>query len=124
MALPPSNASRELAGYAGKCLDRIYRWEHQNKKAGVLLFDLCKREKAQPMMFDDRDVERANHLMVTIDKINRDFGRGTRRIASSSALSLNAGRTWHLRSDHRSPRYTTRWGELPLAIAREREFAR
>jgi DNA polymerase V len=99
---PPSNDSRELAGYAGKCLDKIYRPEHRYKKAGVLLFDLCKREMAQPMMFDDRDVERANRLMVAMDRINRDFGRGTLRIASSSALSLNAGRTWHLRSDHRS----------------------
>jgi DNA polymerase V len=119
MRFPPTNDTRELAEYAAACLERIFRPEHTYKKAGVLLMELCRREAAQPVMFDDRDLEKSNRLMRLMDEINRDHGRGTIRIASSSSLALNAGRTWHLRSDHRSPRYTTRWDELPIAIARE-----
>jgi DNA polymerase V len=98
---------------------RIYRPEHRYKKSGVLLMDLCKRDVAQPRLFEDRDLEGANRLMVLMDEINQVHGRGTLRIASASSMALNAGRTWHLRSDHRSPRYTTRWDELPVAVARK-----
>ena len=118
MSFPPSNDSRELATYAGQCLQRIFRPVHQYKRAGVMLLDLCRRDAAQPMLFERRDLQASNRLMMLMDRINRDHGRGTLRIASASSMALNAGRTWHLRSDHRSPRYTTRWDELPIAIAK------
>ena len=114
---PSTNDTRELAKYAGDCLERIFRHQHQYKKAGVMLWELCKRGKAQPLLFEKRDNEKGNRLMVLMDRINRDFGRGKLRIASSSPLALKAGRTWHLRADHCSPRYTTRLDELPLAVA-------
>jgi DNA polymerase V len=114
---PPTNDTREFASYAGDCLNRIYRPEHKYKKAGVLLMRLGKRSAAQPMLFEHRNLPAANRLMVLMDRINRDHGRGTIRIASASAMALDAGRTWHLRSNYRSPRYTTRWDELPTAKA-------
>lgn len=45
--LAPSNDSRLLAKSAAWCLRNIYRGEHAYKKAGVMLFDLCKRTIAQ-----------------------------------------------------------------------------
>ncbi len=82
-----------------------------------MLMDLRKRESAQPRLFEDRDLEASNRLMLLVDSINRDHGRGTIRIASASPQALGPCRTWHLRSEHRSPRYTTRWDELPIATA-------
>jgi DNA polymerase V len=114
---PPTNDTRELAKYAGDCLARIFRPQHQYKKAGVLLWELCKRGKTQPMLFENRDLGKVNQLMVIMDKINLIHGRGKLRIASSSPVALKAGRTWHLRADHCSPRYTTRLDELPIAEA-------
>jgi len=115
---PPTNDTRELAMHATACLQRIFRPEHQYKKAGVLLMDLCRREQAHPSLFEDRDLEASNRLMKLMDKINREHGRGTIRLASSSPQTLNACRTWHLRLEHCSPRYTTRWDELPIALAK------
>jgi DNA polymerase V len=115
---PATNDTRELAGHATFCLHHIFRPEHQYKKAGILLMDLYPRAKAQPRLFEDRDLHAANKLMTLMDEINQVHGRGTLRIASASSMSLNAGRTWHLRSDQRSPRWTTRWDELPTAIAK------
>jgi hypothetical protein len=71
-----NECSRELATYAGQCLQRIFRPQHQYKRAGVMLMDLCRRETAQPMLFEHRDLEASNRLMALMDRINRDHGRG------------------------------------------------
>lgn len=45
--------------------------------------------------------------MATMDKLNRELGRGTIQLGLP-----RAGNAWGLRSEHRTPRYTTRWDEL------------
>lgn len=107
--------SRELAAAAVLCLARIYRPDHAYKKAGVLLMDLQKRAAVQPGLFDKKDRRAAHRLMGVVDRINRDHGAGRVRLASASPFQLRPCRTWHLRSDHCSPRFTTRWAELPTA---------
>jgi DNA polymerase V len=113
----PTNDSREICNSAAWCLSKIYRREHQYKKAGVLLLDLGKRTVAQTGLFEDGRREETNRLMMTLDEINKKHGRGAIRLASTSSFGLGPCRTWHLRSEHRSPRYTTRWDELPVAMA-------
>jgi len=113
----PTNDSRLICKCAAWCLQNVYQARHQYKKAGVMLFDLCRRHHAQHSLFEDHDHDRVNRLMMTMDAINRAQGRGTIRLASSSPFGLNPCRTWHLRSEHRSPRYTTRWDELPIVSA-------
>jgi len=119
---PPTNDTRELARHATACLQKIFRPEYHYKKAGVLLMDLCRREQVAPSLFEDRNLEASNRLMQLMDKINGEHGRGTIRLASCSPQTLNACRTWHLRSEHCSPRYTTQWDELPLALAKHQGF--
>jgi DNA polymerase V len=113
----PSNDTRVLAHCAAACLRLIYRPQHQYKKAGVMLLELCRREAIQPLLFDWGDTPEAHSLMKTMDRINHLHGRGAIRLASSSPMVLGPCRTWHMRSDLRSPRYTTRWDELPMARA-------
>lgn len=57
--------------------------------------------------------------MAAMDRINRDHGRGAIRIGSAAAFELMPGRTvsWKGRCERRSPRYTTRWEDLPVAAA-------
>ncbi len=107
--------TRDLAHAAVKCLDRIYRPQHAYKKAGILLLDLQKRDRVQPGLFDKRDRIGDHRLMTVMDRINHDHGPGSLRLAAASPFQLRPCRTWHLRSDHCSPRYTTRWDELPEA---------
>ncbi len=109
--------TRDLAHAAVRCLDRIYRPRHAYKKAGVLLLDLQKRDRVQPGLFDTRDRVADHRLMAVMDRINHDHGPGSLRLAAASPFQLRPCRTWHLRSDHCSPRYTTRWDELPEARA-------
>lgn len=115
----PSIDTREIAAAVVHCLARIYRKQHAYKKAGVMLHRLIKRENIHPHLFDRRDHAKTRRLMQTMDRINREHGRGTVRIAASKAFELSPGRTvaWKGRCERRSPRYTTRWNEFPTARA-------
>lgn len=44
-----------------------------------------------------------------MDQLNATLGRGTVRILSAGAKDA----AWKLRAEHLSPRWTTRWDELP-----------
>ncbi|MEM1208110.1 MAG: Y-family DNA polymerase [Planctomycetota bacterium] len=116
--------TRELADMASRVLGHIYRRGHEYKKAGVWLMDLEKRPRVQPGLFDRRDREADHRLMQLIDRVNHDHGVGKLRLGSASPFQLRPCRTWHLRSDHRSPRYTTRWEELPEVRANSGTFCR
>ncbi|MEM9019964.1 MAG: Y-family DNA polymerase [Planctomycetota bacterium] len=110
--------TRELSKAAVRCLSHIYRQKHAYKKAGVMLHDLVKREAVQPGLFDRRDHDKAQRMMAVMDRVNREHGNGALRLASSSPFTLLPCRTWHRRTEKCSPRYTTRWDELPVARAR------
>jgi len=111
--------SRELAAAASACLARVYRRGHAYKKAGVTLMDFTRHDRVQPSLFDSRDRHTDRTLMRLKDRINHDHGPGSLRLGAASPFQLRPCRTWHLRSDHRSPRYTTRWEELPVEVAKE-----
>jgi len=115
--LAPTDDTRLIVEHAAWSLRRIFRPEFRYKKAGVLLMNLCRRTSFQKCFFVHRDPDESSRLMGVMDRINLEHGRGTIRLASASPVALNPCRTWHLRSDHRSPRYTTRWDELPVVSA-------
>jgi DNA polymerase V len=47
--------------------------------------------------------------------LNRRFGRDCVRIGSSTLSSSGSdARSWAARQDRRTPRYTTRWDEIPV----------
>ena len=48
--------------------------------------------------------------MAAMDRINRHYGRETVMLAGAGLH-----KRWTMRQAHRSPRYTTRWDELPIA---------
>lgn len=47
--------------------------------------------------------------MLVVDKVNREYGRGTLRLASEGVQQ-----GWAMRQEKRSPRWTTCWDELPV----------
>jgi len=56
--------------------------------------------------------KRRDALMAALDTLNRTMGRDTIAFAAQGIE-----RPWKLRAEMRSPRYTTRWDELPIAKA-------
>jgi DNA polymerase V len=77
-------------------------------KAGIILDDLLPLEDRPRTLFEEpREASAA--LMGALDAVNDRFGKKTMVIASEGMR-----RSWALRSDHRSPRYTTRIADLPV----------
>ncbi len=110
MALPHPTAHTPTLVRAARELGRgIYKPGYRYKKAGVLLTALEPAEGRQlPLFADGADDLTANALMDVLDRANAKWGRGTLQVAAAGL-----GRPWQMRQASKSPRYTTRWDELP-----------
>ena len=89
---------------------QLWRDGYQYKKAGVMLSEITCGH-GQGSLFDRRDHGRDSRLMQAMDAINTRLGPGT---LHQAATGFN-NRDWHMRRQNRSPRYTTRWDEIPRA---------
>lgn len=99
-----------LTTAALKGLLAIFRPGFRYKKAGVMLTLLSDKDSRQATLFDDQVArEKSARLMAAMDAVNREFGRGVLRSGASGVVQR-----WAVRAGNRSPRYTTRWDELPV----------
>lgn len=99
-----------LTSAALKGLAAIFKPGFRYKKAGVMLTLLSDKATRQVTLFDNPTSRmRSEKLMTAMDAINREFGRGTIRSGASGVA-----KRWAMRAENRSPRYTTRWDELPV----------
>lgn len=96
-----------------RLLAPIYRSGYAYKKAGVMLYDIRSCRPCQESLFG-RGRREDENLMEAVDRINREHGKETVALA---ATSLQGERDWTMKRQKRSPRYTTRWNELPLVQA-------
>ena len=100
----------DLAAAALGLLRRLFRPGFNYQKAGVMLAGLEPRAGRQLGLFDPPAAETARRAgaMRCLDAINARFGRDTLQYAAAGL-----GRPWRMRQTRKSPRYTTRWDELP-----------
>ena len=106
-----SDDTRTLTTAALTGLRHIFRAGYGYKKCGVMLMELTVKAQRQETLFDDAaSRERAVKAMAVMDSINRIWGRGTLRTGAAGT-----SQRWAMRSENRSPRYTTQWEELPVA---------
>jgi DNA polymerase V len=107
-----SNYTPELIQYASQAIEDIYQSGYRYKKVGILMSELVPAEQSQIALFDERDRERARKLMQTVDEINLKLGKDAIKFAAEGIKQL-----WKLRSQYRSPKYTTCWEDLPVVKA-------
>ena len=106
----PTDDTLTLTAAALAGLKVIYRLGYRYKKAGVMLTLLSDKQARQASIFDNLVVtQRSTKLMAALDTINRDHGHGMVRSGVSGFTQR-----WAMRHENRSPRYTTRWDELPV----------
>lgn len=112
--LPVASADTpELISHAGRCLTRIFRPGSCYKKAGVMFQELVPGGRIQGNLFDTRNRERSARLMAVVDLLNERMGAGSVSFAATGCCRERQ-KQWQTVFQHRSPAYTTDWGQLPL----------
>jgi DNA polymerase V len=107
----PANDTRLLCRAALSGLRQIYRNGYAYQKAGVMLTGIIAASARPRTLFDDAAAQqRSATLMTTIDHINRRMGSGTMQL-----LGEGIKKSWSMRHENRSQRYTTEWNELAVA---------
>jgi DNA polymerase V len=111
--LEATSDTGELVSLAVRLGERIWRDGYRYAKAGVMLTELLPASAMQPALWSPHDREKRAALWRVVDELNRQLGRDAVRPLGAGARKAG----WHLRAEHRSPRWTTRWEEMPVARA-------
>jgi DNA polymerase V len=101
-----TNSSITLIQAANNALEAIYKTGYSFKKAGVIVSGITSEGEKQFNLFQDENPKHAL-LMKAIDKTNRMLGDRKVKFASQDLQ-----RTWKMRQESLSRRYTTHWNEL------------
>ena len=89
-------------------LKQIYRPGFAYQKAGIALMSLRDAGTVQMNLFSKARDHTA--LMQVMDRVNAIWGRGTLHSAAEGVQ-----KEWTMKREKKSPSYTTRWDELPVA---------
>ena len=102
----PTNSSIDIVKYAVKGLKAIYKEGYQYKKAGVIVMDLTPENQHQLNLFL-KENPKHKALMKVVDDLNQSIGQKKLKLACQ-----DLGRTWKMKQEKLSPRYTTRLDEI------------
>ncbi|MBO1923027.1 Y-family DNA polymerase [Thiomicrorhabdus sp. 6S3-12] len=115
----PSDNSVLFAKIVRRALRQIWRPGFRFHKAGVVLSELQPKTQLQLDLFAAQPKFSANprqdKLMTVMDQLNRKHGRGSLFLASSGSSRPQG---WQMARNLLSPRYTTRWEDIPIAKAK------
>ncbi|MBN2143439.1 MAG: Y-family DNA polymerase [Candidatus Aureabacteria bacterium] len=115
MSFPhPVDYTPHLIHYAVEGLQRIFREGYSYKKAGIILTELVPEKACHPDLFyPEEEKQKHSGLMKALDRIHSRFGERALIFAEQGFK-----RTWKMRQENLSPRYTSRWDQIPLVKAR------
>ncbi|KQC34322.1 SOS mutagenesis and repair protein UmuC [Nonlabens sp. YIK11] len=100
-----TNSTIDITKSAICGLERIYKPQYLYKKAGIMALNLTPASNRQIALFTQENPKHSQ-LMKTIDHLNKNtFGN-----VRFGGQDLQ--RTWKMRQEHRSKRYTTRLDEI------------
>jgi DNA polymerase V len=112
----PTSHTPLLVQAAVQGVRRIYQPGFDLIKAGVMLLELQPASRIQHELELELDepAEDKERLMQALDALNDRYGRGTLVMAS---VGMNKKAGWGMKQERRTPEYTTRIEEIPVAKA-------
>lgn len=102
-----------LLKYVLAGMERIFQQGIRYKKAGVVLMGMTPRSSTQLNVFTESPSPYQGQLMNTVDALNSKLGKGAVRFATECT-----DQQWARKAEMCSPEYTTRWDDIPTAVAR------
>ena len=108
-----TNDTGEVVSLAVRLGERLWRDGFRYLKCGVMITELLPESIRQPALWSELDRDRREQAWKVMDKLNATLGRDTIRILGAGPKDA----AWKLRAEYRSPRWTTRWNELPRVKA-------
>ncbi len=108
----PTDDLRLMTQVAKRCLAKIFKPGFYYKKVGICCEELTSHNQIQMSLFDEPTelhCHKKDDLMNVFDRINQKFGRHAISLAAEGS-----SKPWAMRSDMKSPHYTTQWSDLPL----------
>ncbi|MBU1350514.1 MAG: Y-family DNA polymerase [Gammaproteobacteria bacterium] len=112
----PTADTGKLVWAAAMGMRRMYEPGYKMAKAGVMLLDLVPGNVLQGELdLEEEDQRDRTKLMVALDTLNGRYGKGT--VHSASTGGTNKGKGWGMKQARRTPQYTTRWEDVPVARA-------
>jgi len=102
----PSNSSLVISKAAIHAVKAIFKKGIAYKKAGVIVTGFVPTENHQLNLFQSENPKHKS-LMHAIDWLNKKFQTDKVKLASQDLK-----RTWKMRQEHLSPRYTTHFDEI------------
>ena len=135
----PTSDTATLIRAAIDGIGKLYRSGYRYHKAGVMLTELCDTDEGPLSLLNpepESDRIQKDKRMAILDQINRQMGRGTLFHAAEGITPQNRNtrkdsyfkvispqdtspkiigtERWRMRSQFKSPSYTTRWSELAV----------
>ena len=106
----PTDCTMQITSAALWLLKKIYKPDIYYQKAGVMLMDLVPEGGQQQDLYGySSDDHKSKNLMLTMDRINKKYAKGTIKLASEGT-----DKVWAMRRSFKSPNYTNDWNELPV----------
>jgi DNA polymerase V len=102
----PTNSAIDLAKASISGLEQIFKEGISYRRAGVTVMNISKEDHMQLSLFSEFNPKHKS-LMKTMDRINAEIGHHKVKLGSQ-----DPGRTWKMKQEKLSPRYTTRLGEV------------
>lgn len=101
-----TNSSITICNYAIKGIEQLFKKGYNYKKAGVIVMGLKSERQHQFSLFEDENPKHRS-LMRVIDKLNLKYKKPSVKIANQ-----DLDKTWKMKQEHLSPRYTTAIDEI------------
>jgi DNA polymerase V len=108
----PLSYTPSIVAVVRRQLEKLYRTGFRYKKISVFLSEIEPAGQGQLDLFYKKDT-RTEAVMEVVERINSRYGR-----QSLHCHPLRPGSSWHMKREKLSPRYTTSWRDLPLAVCR------
>ncbi|GMN11522.1 Y-family DNA polymerase [Croceitalea sp. MTPC9] len=102
----PTDSSLTISNHAVKAINSIYKPGIKYKRAGVVVSGLVPTNAHQLDMFESENPKHSS-LMKTLDEVNAKLGDYKIKIGNQ-----DLERTWKMRQEHLSPKYTTNINDI------------